>query len=56
MALMKMVSIKIGRSWSVGANVIANVARYLGKIEVMRVSAMIAVVTWQSRATIIQKH
>ena len=56
MALLKTASTKTGRSYIVGMKVIANVVRYLGKIEATRVSATIAVVAWQSMATIIPKH
>ena len=56
MVLMKTASIKTGRSYIVGMKVIANVVRYLGKIEATRASATIVVVAWQSMATIIQKH
>jgi hypothetical protein len=55
-ALMKMINLKIGQSCIVGMNVIAKIVRYLGKIEVTRVSVTIAVVTWQSMARIILRQ
>ncbi len=51
MALMKMISLNIGQSCIVGMNVIANIVRHLGKIEVTRASAMIADASWLKKDT-----
>lgn len=55
MVLLKTTSIKIGRNYIVGMSAIANIVRYLGKIDITRVIA-IAVVIWQRMEKIVQKH
>ena len=43
MALSKTISLNIGQNYIAGMNVIVNIVRHHGKIEVTRVNVMIAV-------------
>lgn len=55
MVHLKTTSLNTGQSYIVGMNVIANIVRYLGKIEVMKANVMIADASWLKKDTIMHR-